>query len=98
MKLVDSLHDIGDKAKHASRVLNKSKYDIVQIHMKKGEELSNHHAKVETVIIVRAGKVNFNVEGEDVVLTNEQILQMDPYEEHSLQAIDETDLLLLKIN
>lgn len=98
MKQVTTSHDIGEKRKHALRVLNETKYDVVHIHLKQGEEITTHHAKVETLIIVRAGKVRFNVEGEDVILTKEEILQMDPYEKHSLHALDETDLLLLKIN
>lgn len=98
MKLISSPHEIGDRKKHASRLLNQPKYDVVQIHMKKDEEITTHHAKVETLIIVRAGKVSFTVEGETVILTNENILQMDPYEEHSLTALEESDLLLLKMN
>lgn len=97
MKLVETKHDIGEKAKHAQRILNQPKYDIVQIHMKKDEEITTHHAKVETLIVVRSGKVSFTVEGKTVLLTNEQVLQMDPFEEHSLKALEESDLLLLKI-
>lgn len=98
MMLISSPHEIGDKKKHAGRLLNQPKYDVVQIHMKKDEEITTHHAKVETLIIVRTGKVSFTVEGETVILTNENILQMDPYEEHSLTALEESDLLLLKMN
>ena len=98
MKLITTLHDIGENSKHAERVLKGTKYDVIQIHMNQGEEITEHHAKVETLIIVRTGKVQFNVEGEDVILTNEQILQMEPFEAHSLKALEETDLILMKIN
>src|SRR5699024_772409 len=97
MKRVDTKHDIGGKTKHAERVLSEDKYDIIQIHMKKGEVITSHHAKEETLFIVRTGTVNFIVEKETMTLTNEQILQMDPYEKHSLEALEESNLILLKI-
>lgn len=97
MKLIESSYDVGNKNKFAKRLMCGDKYDIVQIHMKAGEEISEHHAKEETLIIVRSGKVNFEVEGEVVELTCKEVLQMEPFEKHSLKAMDETDLLLLKI-
>ena len=96
MKYITTSHQIGGDQKYADRVLNTENYDVVQIHMKKDQEISTHHAKVETLIIVRTGKVQFVLEEETVELTNESILQMDPYEKHSLKALEETDLLLLK--
>lgn len=98
MERIKTKHDIGDEKKFAKRVLKQPGYDVVQIHMKEDEEITEHHAKVETLIIVRKGRVSFTVEGETVELTNEDILQMDPFEKHHLKAIDETDLLLLKFN
>ena len=97
MQLIEGIDNLVKKTKHAERVLSQPKYDVVQIHMKKDEEISTHHAKEETLIIVRTGKVRFIVGEETVILANEQMLQMDPYEKHSLEAIEETDLILLKI-
>jgi len=97
MKLIEGLDNLSEKTKHAERVLSQPSYDVIQIHMEKDEVISTHHAKEETLIIVRSGKVRFVVEEEPVVLTNEEILQMDPYEKHYLEAIEETDLILLKI-
>jgi len=97
MKLIAGLDNLDEKTKHAERVLSQPSYDVIQIHLEKDEVISTHHAKEETLIIVRTGKVRFVVEEETVVLTNEEILQMDPYEKHCLEAIEETDLILLKI-
>lgn len=97
MKLIESAHDSGDKKKFAKRLMKEKQYDVVHFHMKAGEEITEHHAREETLIIVRTGKVKFDVEGETVELTNEEILHMEPYEKHSLEAMEETDFLLLKI-
>src|SRR5699024_7692364 len=97
MKRKKTIHHIGEKVKYAKRIVNEAKYDVIKIHMKKKEEIMTQNDKEETLIIVRAGKVLMNVEGESVTLTNETVLQMNPYEEHDLKAIEESDWLLLKI-
>jgi quercetin dioxygenase-like cupin family protein len=70
MKLIPTSHNIGANKKHPARVLNEPGYDVVQIHLDQDEEMTTHHAKVETLIIVRTGKVSFTVEEETVILTN----------------------------
>lgn len=79
MKLVETLHELKGQTKHAERKLDGNKYDVIQIQMKKDEEITTHHAREETLIIIRSGKVEFDVEGEKIILTNEHLLQMDPY-------------------
>src|SRR5699024_5358301 len=96
MKHIQTPYDIGDKQKFANRKLSQSKYDVVHIHLKKAEENKTHHAKEETLIVVRSGKIRMKIEAETVELTNEDILQMEPYEKHDLYALEETDLLLIK--
>ena len=96
MEYVDIWHDIGSKDRYANRVMKKDKFDVVNIYLKEDEEMGAHHAKEETLIIVRKGRVEFTVEGKTVELTKDGILQMDPYEKHDLKAIEETDLILIK--
>lgn len=79
MKLVETLHELKGQTKHTERKLDGNKYDVIQIQMKKDEEIKTHHAREETLIIIRSGKVEFDVEGEKIILTNEHLLQMDPY-------------------
>ncbi len=96
MKLIDTLRNLGERSKHAERMLSEPNYDVIQIQMKRNEELTTHHAEEETLIIVRTGKVEFILEEQLVVLTNEQIFQMAPMEKHSLKALEATDLILIK--
>lgn len=97
MKVVTSSHDIGNDKKFAKRLFEEEKFDLIHMHLKKGQPISTHHAKTDVIIIVREGVVTFDIEGKEVTLTNEDILYLDPYEDHSLQAIEETDLILLKL-
>src|SRR5690625_2821428 len=96
MKHIQTPYDIGDKQEFENRKLSQSKYDGVHIQLKKAEEIKTHHAKEETLIVVRSGKIRMKIEAETVELTNEDILQMEPYEKHDLYALEETDLLLIK--
>jgi len=98
MNVVTSPHDIGENKKYAKRLFNEEKFDLIHMHLKQGENVSTHHAKTDVIIIVRTGKVEFDIEGEQVVLTNENILYLDPYEVHSLYAVEETDLIIVKVN
>lgn len=96
MQYVDTWHDVEKKTRYANRVMKQDKFDVVHMHLQKGEKVGPHHAEEESLIVVRSGKVQFIVEGKTVELTNEDILQMDPYEEREIKAIEQTDLLLLK--
>src|SRR5699024_6484876 len=96
MEYVDIWHDLGEKSRYANRVMKKDKFDVVHIHLKKDEEIGYHHAEEETLIIVRNGRMQFNVEGRVLELTKEGILQMDPYEEQDMKSLKKTDLFLLK--
>jgi len=96
MEYIDTWHDVDQKTRYANRVMKRDKFDVVHMHMHKDEEVKSHYAKEETLIVVRSGKVRFTVEGRAVELTNDDILQMDPYEKHDMKAIEKTDFLLLK--
>lgn len=97
MEIVEAKADIGDRRKHAVRLLKKEKFDVIHMHLKKGEDVSTHHAPCPVTIFVRSGKVRLNIEGKEVTITNEDILYLDPYEKHSLHALENTDLILTKI-
>lgn len=97
MKVVSASYNIGDKQKFAKRLFKEDTFDLIHMHLKKDEHISTHHAPTEVIIIVRTGQVKFDIEGEQVTLTNEDILHLDPYEDHSLQAIEDTDLILVKV-
>src|SRR5699024_2648362 len=96
MEYVDIWHDLGEKSRYANRVMKKDKFDVEHLRLTNDEEIGSHHAPDPTLIIVRNGRIRFNVEGRVVELTKEGILQMDPYEEHDMKALEKTDLFLLK--
>src|SRR5699024_4911879 len=96
LKHIQTPYNIGDKQNFENRKLNQTKYDVVHIHLKKAEEIKTQHAKEETLIVVRSGKIRMKIEAKTVELTNEDTLQIEPYEKNDLNELEKTDLLLIK--
>lgn len=97
MKVVSASHNIVDNQKFTKRLFKEDSFDPIHMHFKKDKHNSTHHASTEVIISDRTGQVKFNIEGEQVTLTKEDILHLDPYEDNNLQAIEETDLMMGKI-
>lgn len=49
------------------------------------------------IVTVRSGSVLFNVEGVDTKLTTNDVLVMDPLENHSLTALTDVDIVVTKL-
>ena len=97
MHFFETPYQLRDKEKHSAKITEVNATQIINIQLAAGQSIAEHHAKENTIIIVRRGKVQFTVEGQQVVLTNEAVLAMDPLAQHDLLAIEDTDLLLLKV-
>jgi quercetin dioxygenase-like cupin family protein len=46
---------------------------------------------------VKKGKVLFTVEGVEQLVTTGQILHMNPLEKHALKAVEDADVIVIKI-
>lgn len=97
MKVVHTTHITAEKSKQVDKLLSQSNFDMMNIQLKAGEEIPTHHADRDVVVILRTGKVSFTVEEETVELTNDNVLYMTPLENHSLVAIEDADIIVLKI-
>lgn len=86
-----------DTEKKLTKIASHEQYDLVSIQLAAGEGIPAHDAPHTVLIIVQSGKVLFTVEGKEQELVSSTILHMDPKEQHSLQAIEDCKLLLLKI-
>ena len=71
---------------------------VMNIQLRKGEAIPEHHADAEVVIVVRRGRVQFTSEGETLEATPENVLRLAPMENHQLLAAEDSDLLVFQIN
>lgn len=97
MKIIDTPYLLAEKEKHIQRVMKLENVFVANIQLKAGEEIPKHDSKKEVIIAVRKGAVMFDVEGTEVVVTEENVLHMDPLEMHSLRAVEDTDLLVIQV-
>lgn len=97
MILVDTASQLAEKNKHFSQIANADNAILMNIQLRKGEEVPEHDAAQEVFIIVRKGKVRFTVEGEPVEVTPENMLHMAPLEKHSLYALEDSDIIVIKV-
>jgi quercetin dioxygenase-like cupin family protein len=98
MHLIQIENVLEEKAKQMGKVHSHEKVDILNIQMRQGEFIPEHNVNNVAVVTVRKGKVRFNVEGVDHLLTAQDVLILDPLEMHSLEALEETEIVVVKVN
>lgn len=87
-----------EQAKKVGRILTHDKMDVLNIQMRAGETVPQHYAKDLVIISVRKGELKLKVEGVEHALTNEDFLMMEPFEMHSLEAITDVSVIVLKVH
>ena len=97
MKIFNLESRLQEQEKFIHPITNFEKTKLVQIQLQKGKGIPEHNADSDVLIIVQKGKVAFDVAGERVELTPSSILYMEPKEQHSLLALEDVELLLLRI-
>lgn len=88
---------LATQLKKVGKVHSRNNMDILSIQLKTGEQIAEHNAKQTVVIIVRSGEVEFVVEGQVQQLTAEDVLVIEPLENHSLKAITDVDILVMRV-
>jgi len=73
------------------------KFDVLNIQMKAGETIPTHHTPHIAVVVVCKGEVTFEVNGENHRLNNDDIIVFEPYENHSLEAHTDVEIVVLKV-
>lgn len=97
MELINTPYYLNEKHKYINKVLNFGKVNVVNMQLQLGEEVAEHDVDADVLIIVKTGKVAFTVEGEEVEVSPQNVLHMNPGERHSLKALEVSDFLVLQI-
>ncbi|OPA76264.1 hypothetical protein BVG16_18895 [Paenibacillus selenitireducens] len=97
MKLFNLESHLHEKDKYMAPLTAFEKTKVVQIQLTAGNGIPDHMANADLLIVVQKGIVVFEVAGERVELTPSQMLYMEPKEQHSLQAVDDVELLLIRV-
>jgi quercetin dioxygenase-like cupin family protein len=97
MHLIETPFLLEEKEKNVSKVIQFDNNDVVNIQLRIGEEIKEHNADANVLIVIRRGKVIFTVEGEEQVVTSNNVLHMNPLEKHALKAVEDSDIVVIKI-
>lgn len=98
MNLIGTPYVLEEKEKQITTILKEQNLDIMNIQLRAGEEVKEHHANANVLIVVRKGKVQFTVEGTELIVTTGNVLHMKPLEKHALKALEDSDIVVTKIS
>ena len=97
MELFEMPYQLEQKKKHVQKVANFEKTNIMNMQLAAGQEIAEHDADADVLIIVKSGKLQFTVEGEVAEVSPGVMMRMVPKEKHSLKAIEDSDLMVIQI-
>lgn len=70
---------------------------VLHLQLAKEQKITPHRTAHSTLVIAQKGRVLFTVEGETKELFPGTLLLMEPNEEHALEALEESSLLVIKM-
>lgn len=97
MFVISTPNVLKETDKLAEKVYDTDRYSALNIQLKKGESIPNHFAIDEVLIVVRKGVVSVTVGEETVELSNDELLHIDPKEPHSLEAKEDSDIIVVQV-
>lgn len=77
-------------------LIDEDKLQVTHLQIKSGEEIRRHKSDKTVIVVIYKGKVDFTGEDEKAIILPGDIIRMDPNEVHSLKAIEDSDLLVIK--
>lgn len=83
--------------KKGYKVFANDSVHLLNVQMRKGESIPTHNAPGTVIVTVRSGTVLFNVEGVETTLSENDVLVMEPLENHSLTALTDVDIFVTKL-
>ena len=90
-------NELVDTNKKGTRLFGNNDVHVINLQMRAGESIPTHNAPGTVIVTVRSGKVLFNIEGVETTLTTDDVLVMDPLENHSLTAVTDVDIIVTKV-
>ncbi len=94
-KLIHTENELTAKDKSIKKIFGNDQSNIVNIQLKAGEDIPEHDSKNPIFIIVRSGTVKFICTEEEYRLKDSDILFMEAEELHSVEAVTDTDFLIV---
>ena len=79
-------------------LIKDEKLNVVNIRLNAGESIGKHKAPQHVVVVIVKGKVLFSDETFGEEIYPGKIIYMQPNEIHELSALEDSELMVIKIN
>ncbi|CAJ1313969.1 cupin domain-containing protein [Paenibacillus nuruki] len=87
---------IPQQDKKLTSIYNTEARQIVHLQLSANQEIPTHKSPKHVFIVVKIGKVAFTVSDQEIILSPNEVLIMEPDEFHSLKALEDTSILVIK--
>lgn len=77
-------------------LVDEENLQVTHLQIKKGEEIPSHKSDKDAVVVIYKGKVDFSGENGSEIIVPGDIIVMKPEEMHTLTAIEDSDLMVIK--
>ena len=77
--------------------MDEDNLQITHLQIRKGEEIPSHKSDKSVVLVFYKGKVDFKEEKGKQIIIPGDIITMDPNEIHVLKALEDSDLMVIKV-
>ena len=77
-------------------LVDENNLQITNLQIKSGEEIPSHKSDKSVIVVIYKGKVDFSGENNKEIIIPGDIIVMNPNEIHSLKAIEDSDLMVIK--
>lgn len=78
-------------------LVDEDNLQITHLQIKKGEEIPSHKSDKSVVFVIYKGKAEFKEEKGNQIIIPGDIITMDPNEIHALKALEDSDLMVIKV-
>lgn len=77
-------------------LIDEENLQVTHLQIKKGEEVPSHKSDKNVVVVIYKGRVNFSGENDKEIIVPGDIINMEPGEIHALEALEDSDLMVIK--
>lgn len=77
-------------------LVDENNLQVTHLQIKSGEQIPSHKSDKSVIVVIYKGKVDFSGENNKEIIIPGDIIVMNPNEIHSLKAIEDSDLMVIK--
>lgn len=90
------VYKANDDIRLAEQILEEENQEITHLSLKSGGDLKTHSHPWTVVVVIYKGNVDFTGENGTQTIEPGTIIRLEPGEDHSLVALEDSDLMVIK--